>query len=41
MQMINLQSMMSQQQTAVELSTNLLQTLSQTDQNIVSNLKAS
>jgi hypothetical protein len=40
MSMINLQSLMSQQQTAVELSTNLLQTLSQTDQNIASNLKA-
>ena len=40
MQMINIQSLMSQQQTAVELSTNLLQTLSQTAQSIVSNLKA-
>jgi hypothetical protein len=40
MQMINLQSLMSQQQTAIELSTNLLETLSQTNQNIVSNLKA-
>jgi hypothetical protein len=39
-QMINLQSMMSQQQTAVELSTNLLQTMSQTAQNTVSNMKA-
>jgi hypothetical protein len=41
MTMINLQSLMSQQQTAVELSTNLLQTESQTAQNIASNLKAS
>jgi hypothetical protein len=38
--MINLQSMMSQQQTAVELSTNLLQTLSQTTNNIAANMKA-
>lgn len=37
--MINLQSMMSQQQTAVELSTNLLQTLSQTANTIASNMK--
>jgi|HubBroStandDraft_2_1064218.scaffolds.fasta_scaffold96279_2 hypothetical protein len=41
MQMINLQSMMSQQQTAVELSTNLLQTSSQTTLSIASNCKAS
>jgi hypothetical protein len=41
MTMINLQSLMSQQQTAVELSTNLLQTESQTAQNIAANMKAS
>jgi hypothetical protein len=40
MSMINLQSLMSQQQTAVELSTNLLQTMSQTSENIASNMKA-
>lgn len=40
MQMINLQSLMSDEQTAVELSTNLMQTLGQTNSNIVSNLKA-
>jgi hypothetical protein len=40
MQMINLQSMMSQQQTAVELSTNLLESMSQTNQAIASNCKA-
>jgi hypothetical protein len=39
MQMINLQSLTSQQQTEVELSTNLLQTLNQTDLNTISNLK--
>jgi len=38
--MINLQSMMSQQQTAVELSTNLLESMSQTNQAIASNCKA-
>jgi hypothetical protein len=39
MQMINLQSLMSSRQTAVELSTNILQALSTTDESIVSNLK--
>jgi hypothetical protein len=39
--MIDLQSMMSQQQTAVELSTNLLQTYSQTTSDIASNMKDS
>jgi hypothetical protein len=39
MGMINLQSLMSQQQTAVELSTNMIQTLSQTAQNIAANMK--
>jgi hypothetical protein len=41
MQMINLQSMMSQQQTAVELSTNLLESMSQTTSAIVANYKVS
>jgi hypothetical protein len=41
MSMINLQSLMQQQQTAVELSTNLLQTMGQTSQNIAGNMKES
>jgi hypothetical protein len=40
MQMINLQSLMSSRQTAVELSTNLMQAMSTTDESIVSNLKS-
>ena len=39
MQMINLQSLMSSRQTAVELSTNMLETMSSTDLSIASNLK--
>ncbi len=40
MQMINLQSLMSSRQTAVELSTNMMQAMSTTDQSIVSNIKS-
>ncbi len=39
MQMINLQSLMSDEQTAVELSTNMMQTLSSTAQSISANFK--
>ena len=39
MQMINLQSLMSSRQTAVELSTNMMQTLGSTGLAIVANLK--
>jgi hypothetical protein len=39
MQMIDLQSLMSSRQTAVQLSTNMMQAMSTTDQSIVSNLK--
>jgi hypothetical protein len=39
MQMINLQSLMSSRQTAVELSTNIMQDLATTAQGIVSNFK--
>jgi hypothetical protein len=39
MQMINLQSLMSSRQTAVELSTNMMETLASTDQSIAANLK--
>jgi hypothetical protein len=39
MQMINLQSLMSSRQTAVELSTNMMETLASTDESIASNLK--
>jgi hypothetical protein len=40
-QMINLQSLMSSRQTAVELATNMLETLSSTDLSIAANLKSS
>jgi len=39
MQMINLQSLMSDEQTAVELSTNMMQTMSSTAESITANLK--
>lgn len=40
MQMINLQSLMSSRQTAVELATNMMETMSSTDLAIASNLKS-
>jgi len=39
MQMVNLQSLMSSRETAVELSTNLMQSMASTDQDIAANLK--